>query len=61
MSTGMKHSFGEPIGIAAQLDEDQTIFQIEAEKDDVPLAKQALHHARKKLPCGCRVLVEKQD
>ena len=60
MSTGMKHSFGEPIGIAAQLDENQTIFQIEADKDDVPLAKQALHRARKKLPCGCRVLVEQQ-
>jgi large subunit ribosomal protein L10e len=61
MSTGMKHSFGEPVGIAAQLDEDQTIFQIEARKDDVDLAKQALHRARKKLPCGCRVLVSENN
>lgn len=61
MSTGMSHSFGKPIGIAAQVREGQTMFQVKVDKDRVDVAKRALHKARQKLPCGCRVTVERVD
>ena len=59
MSTGMKHNFGKPIGIAAQIDEDQTIFEVFVEKKGIDTAKLALNRARQKVPCGCRITIEK--
>lgn len=50
LSTGMGHAFGKPIGIAARIVEDQTIFSIAVDKKNVLVAKNALDRARKKLP-----------
>ncbi len=54
-STGMKKSFGKPIGVAARLKEGQAIFEVGVNKEGIKTAKQALERASKKLPCGCRI------
>jgi large subunit ribosomal protein L10e len=57
MSTGMKMSFGNPIGHAAQIKTGDTIFTIKTNKRHVDLATKALNRARTKLPKGCYVQV----
>ena len=57
MSTGMAHSFGKPIGIAAQIKEGQTLFTLNVDKPNIAVAKQALERASKKLPCSCRISI----
>jgi len=54
-STGMKKSFGKPIGNAAQIRRGQVIFQVSVDKANVELAKQSLSRASKKLPCSCTI------
>ncbi|MBL7056329.1 50S ribosomal protein L16 [Candidatus Woesearchaeota archaeon] len=54
-STGMKKSFGKPIGLAAQIKKGQTVFQISVNAANTELAKNALLKASKKLPCSCTV------
>lgn len=58
-STGMKFSFGKPIGVAARIMKGQTILQVSVSERNVPLARKALNRAATKLPCGCLVEVEK--
>ncbi len=58
MSTGMKHSFGKTIGIAAQVKEGQTIMAARVNKEHLVVAKKALQRAGYKLPCKTQVLVE---
>ena len=50
MSTGMKRSFGKSIGIAAQIREGQVVFQIDVNKDDLSVAKEAMKRIAQKLP-----------
>jgi large subunit ribosomal protein L10e len=57
MSTGMAHSFGKPIGLAAQVLENQTVCQVDCEKSHIELAKRALKRFSSKLPCKCYVEV----
>lgn len=52
MSTGMKCSFGKPIGIAARIKKEQVLFQIDTTKERVAVAKEALRRASTKLPCS---------
>lgn len=56
MSTGMAHSFGKVIGIAAQLKKGQTIFSARINKKDLNLGRTALTKASRKLPCKCAIL-----
>jgi large subunit ribosomal protein L10e len=58
-STGMAHSFGVPIGIAAQVKKGQTIFQVDTDEKNVLLAKEALNRAASKLPCSCIIEIAK--
>ena len=58
-SSGMAHSFGKPIGLAARIRKGQTLFQVSVDKQNLPLAKQALERASKKLPCACTIQVTK--
>ena len=53
MSTGMKMSFGKPIGIAAQVRKNQVIFRIGVNKPHIAVAKDALRRASSKLPFTC--------
>jgi large subunit ribosomal protein L10e len=56
-STGMKKSFGKPIGVAAQIKKGQTIFQVSVNKTNLGIAKTALTRASKKLPCSCSIQI----
>ena len=56
-SSGMAHSFGKPVGVAARVKKNQVLFQVEVDKQNLPLAKQALERASKKLPCSCTIQV----
>ena len=59
MSTGMKKSFGKPIGVAAQVKKGQNLFRVNINKQNIKVAKEALKRAARKLPCSCRIVVEK--
>lgn len=56
MSTGMKMSFGKPVGVAAQLRIGSPIFTVSVPKQHVNVARDALKRASKKLPCKCAVV-----
>lgn len=56
-SSGMAHSFGKPIGIAARVKKGQTVFQVSVDKQNLEIAKQALERASKKLPCPCVIQI----
>ena len=61
MSTGMKCSFGKPIGIAAQIRKGQILFQIDTSKAHLAVAKEALRRASTKMPFSCSIeVVEKK-
>lgn len=59
MSTGMKASFGKPIGTAARVKKGQAILEVKVSKEGVKTAKEALTKASKKLPCSCLVVEKK--
>jgi large subunit ribosomal protein L10e len=59
MSTGMAHSFGKPIGLAAQVRKGQTIFEIQVDKNNIPAAKEAAHRIISKVPCTCQIVISK--
>jgi len=61
MSTGMAHSFGKPIGLAAQVHKGQTLFEIHVDKNNIPVAQEAANRIRSKVPGKCRVLVIKNQ
>jgi len=52
-STGMKKSFGKPIGQAVRAKKGQVIFEVGIDKTNLALAKKALQRANTKLPCSC--------
>jgi large subunit ribosomal protein L10e len=57
MSTGMKKSFGKPIGVAAQFKRNDTIMSVSVEKNNIMNAKEALIRAKNKFPCSCSIEV----
>ena len=60
MSTGMKMSFGKPIGVAAQVTKGKTILDVGVEPQNVEKAKTALRQAASKYPCSCRIVVHEK-
>ncbi|MEM4247113.1 MAG: 50S ribosomal protein L16 [Candidatus Woesearchaeota archaeon] len=56
LSTGMAHSFGKSIGIAAQVKKGKPLFTIQIDKENVSLARKALKRASYKIPCACSIL-----
>lgn len=56
-STGMKKSFGKPIGVAAQVKKGQAVFRVGVDKKDLDTARLAMNRASKKLPTPCIVEV----
>lgn len=58
LSTGMKHSFGKCIGVAAQVRPGQEMFSVWTDKEHVPTARLAMKKASYKLPVKCKVTVE---
>ena len=59
MSTGMKKSFGKPIGRAAQLRPGQIIFSMECSEEKLKVAREAMRKASMKLPVKCAIKVVK--
>jgi len=61
MSTGMAHPFGKPIGLAAQIHKNQTIFDIHVDKNNLPAAKEAAKRIQSKIPCPCQFVITKSE
>lgn len=59
MSTGMAHSFGKPIGVAAQVPKGKSMLTIRVNEENLPVARKALKRASYKLPCACKIVAEK--
>ena len=55
MSTGMKKSFGQFIGAAAQIRKDQILIEVRVDKKHIAVAKEALKRASAKFPCTCKI------
>jgi large subunit ribosomal protein L10e len=56
--SGMRQSFGRPIGMAAQIKEGQKVMEIRVNDEHVKTAKLAFKKAIYKLPMLCKLLVE---
>jgi len=54
LSTGMKFSFGKPIGLAARIKKGQIIMEVKANNEEV--ARKALKRAAYKFPCKCSII-----
>jgi large subunit ribosomal protein L10e len=50
MSTGMARAFGKPIGVAARLKKGQEVVTLKIDKQNIPLAREALHKIVYKWP-----------
>ncbi len=61
LSTGMAHSFGKSIGIAAQLRKGQPLFEVNVNQNGLETARQACKRVTHKVPCSCLVQVFKND
>ncbi|MCX8147599.1 MAG: 50S ribosomal protein L16 [Candidatus Woesearchaeota archaeon] len=57
MSTGMAHSFGKAIGLAAQVREGEPIFELRVNKANLEIGKKTMKRASYKIPCPCRIEV----
>ncbi len=58
-SSGMAHSFGKPVGNAAQLDKNQVIMSVYVNEPGIDVARAALKKANYKMPTSCSIEVEK--
>jgi len=58
-STGMQHSFGKPIGKAAQVKKGQVLLDLFVDKAHLNTAKEALLRVAHKLPCSCIIQMTK--
>lgn len=57
-SQGMKHAFGRPKAIAAQISKGQRLIKVMVSKNNIIVAKQALKRASLKLSPRTRVVIE---
>ncbi len=58
MSTGMAHSFGKVIGIAARVKKGQELFTLRVNKPHMDAAMKALKRVASKLPCSSSIVME---
>jgi large subunit ribosomal protein L10e len=58
LSTGMKHSFGKIIGMAARIEAGKTLMEIHVPKEEEAIARLALKSASKKLPIRTTIQTE---
>jgi len=57
-STGMRKSFGKPIGLAARIKPNQNLIEARFQKKYVLDVRDALRRASAKFPTSCKVVVE---
>ncbi|MCD4666289.1 50S ribosomal protein L16 [archaeon] len=61
LQTGMSHSFGKAMGLAAQVKKGKTVFSISVDKIGLDIAKEAIKTARPRLPGKFSVVIEKNS
>ena len=54
--TGMRQSFGNPIGTAAQVRQGQALIELRVDAANIGAAKEALRIASSKLPTPCNIV-----
>jgi large subunit ribosomal protein L10e len=59
MQTGMQHSFGKPVGVAAQLSRGSKLFTIACNEKDIPIIRKIIKMARPKIPKEKAIVVKK--
>ncbi len=57
MSTGMAHSFGKAISVAAQVKRGQSIVEVDVDEEGLKVAKDAMQRFGYKLPSRCTIEV----
>jgi large subunit ribosomal protein L10e len=57
-STGMAHSYGKPISVAAQFRIGQPVFRVGITKEKLEVGRAALKRAQYKLPCDCLITIQ---
>ncbi len=58
LSTGMKKSFGKPVGVAAQVRKGKVIVEIGVDKKHIAVAKGALELVKNKFPNSYYIMVD---
>ncbi|MFN4336990.1 MAG: 50S ribosomal protein L16 [Candidatus Nitrosocaldus sp.] len=58
LQEGMRRAFGKPVGLAARIDNGQTIIEVHVNEQHVNIAKEALKVASSKLPIKTKIVVE---
>ena len=61
VSDGMRQAFGKPVGTAARVPRNDTIFTIFCNPEHADVAKDALRRAYNKMSPPCRIVVEKGE
>ena len=61
VSDGMRQSFGKPVGTAARIGRDETVFTIYCRAEDADVAKDALRRSYNKISPPARIVVEKGE
>lgn len=59
LQTGMAHSFGKPVGLAAQTKKDTIIFSAKVNQSGLESAKEALNLARSRMPGKYKIKIRK--
>lgn len=59
LQTGMAHSFGKPVGLAAQAKKNSEIFIAKVDQNGLETAKEALSLARPRMPGKYRIEIRK--
>jgi large subunit ribosomal protein L10e len=59
LQSGMKKSFGKPIGTAARVRRNQTIATVDVNENGIEATREALRRGGAKLPVPCRIVLEK--
>ena len=61
VSDGMRQAFGKPVGTAARINANETIFTVYCQPEDADVVKEAFRRSYNKLSPPCRIVVEKGE
>ncbi|SEA23844.1 LSU ribosomal protein L10AE [Haloplanus vescus] len=61
VSDGMRQAFGKPVGTAARIQTNETVFTCYCDPEDAPVVKDAFRRAYNKISPPCRIVVEKGE
>jgi large subunit ribosomal protein L10e len=61
VSDGMRQAFGKPVGTAARIDTNETVFTCYCDPEDADTVKDAFRRSYNKISPPCRIVVEKGE